>query len=129
MQHISEAQLNQYQQSLLNSFDKLRHEMTDILMRSNHTSHNLAANKLEKLASDDLLDMAIKIEIPSISHKISAMRSIDAALNNIAIGLYGLCADCEDEIDIQRLNNEPTTQRCLTCEKLYQKQKYNDYKL
>ncbi|MFT6985416.1 MAG: DnaK suppressor protein [Psychromonas sp.] len=129
MQHISETQLNQYQLLLLNSLETLRHSMTDILMRSNHTCHNLSAQQLQKISTDDLIELALKIEIPSITHKISTMKSIDAALNNIQIDMYGLCSDCEEPIEITRLNIDPTTQRCLACENRYKKQKHNEYKL
>lgn len=129
MQHISETQLNQYQRVLLHSLEKLRHSMTEILMHSNHSSHNITAQRLEKLCVDDLLELASKIEIPAITHKISEMKSIDAALNNMQIGMYGLCADCEEQIETARLDLDPTTQRCLACQKIYEKQKYNNYKL
>ena len=83
----------------------------------------------QKLSVDDLLELAVKMETPSITHKISALKSIDAALNNIQIGLYGLCADCEEQIELERLNNAPTNQRCLACQNIYEKQKHNEYKL
>lgn len=126
---MQEIQLNQYQRVLLTSLENLRRSMTEILMHSNHSSHNITAQRLEKLSVDDLLELASKIEIPSITHKISEMKSIDAALNNIQIGMYGLCADCEEEIETARLDVDPTTQRCLTCQNRYKKQKYNNYKL
>jgi len=129
MQHISETQLSQYQQLLLNSLEKLRHSMNDILIRSNHTGQNIAAEQLDKLSVDDFLEQARGIENVSITHKISAIKSIDAALNNMQIGMYGLCADCEEAIEIQRLNIDPATQRCSACQNRYEKQKYNDYKL
>lgn len=129
MQHISETQLSQYQQLLLNSLEKLRHSMSDILVRSNHAGQNIATEQLEQLSADDFLELAGKIDNVSITHKISAIKSIDAALNNMQIGMYGLCADCEEAIEIQRLNIDPATQRCLTCQSRYEKQKYNGYKL
>ena len=129
MPHISETQLKQFQTVLLDSLEKLRQDMADILMRSTHTGHNSAAKQLQKISSDELPDLAIKFEIPCISHKIIAMKSIDAALNNMQIGMYGLCADCEEEIAIEQLNIDATSQRCLDCDNKYQKQKYNNYKL
>jgi len=129
MQHISETQLNQYQQALLHSLDKLRHSMAEILIHSSNAGHNLTAQQLQTLSVDDLLELALKVENPSITHQISEMKNIDAALNNMQIGMYGLCADCEEEIETARLNLDPTTQRCLACQKIYEKQKYNNYKL
>ncbi len=129
MQHISETQLKSFQVQLSESLEKLRLGMTEILMRSSHASHKLAAKQLQKFASDELLELALKINIPSIAHKIEKMESIDAALHNIEMDMYGLCSDCENEIRIERLKIDPTIQRCLSCQEKYDKQRNNSFKL
>ena len=129
MQEIDEFQLNIYQQKLISSLGKLRLDITEILVRSNHSSHLLVAKLIEKMSNDELVELSNKINIPSISHKISEIGEIDAALNNIQIGLYGLCSDCEEAISAEQLNAQPTTQRCIKCDVKYKKQKYNHLKL
>ena len=43
------------------------------------------------------------------------IRDIDAALERMAVGEYGLCESCGNEIGIGRLRALPTTQLCIEC--------------
>jgi DnaK suppressor protein len=129
MQEIDELTLNKYQQKLLTSLGKLRLDITKILLRSNHSSHLLIAKQVEKMSNDELIELTDKLNLPSIEHKIIEISEIDAALNNIQIGLYGICSDCEKLISAEQLNAQPTTQRCIHCDIKYKKQKYNHFKL
>lgn len=129
MSAISEIQLAQFKIKLLDSVILLRADIYDILQNSTHSSHHLVATQLQKLCNDQLLDLLLKIELPLISHKTDKIKNIDAALNNIDIAMFGLCSDCEEPIEIERLNENPTIQRCLSCENGYNKQKQNHYKL
>jgi DnaK suppressor protein len=43
------------------------------------------------------------------------IRDIDAALERMAVGEYGLCENCGNEIGIGRLRALPTTQLCIEC--------------
>lgn len=52
----------------------------------------------------------------------AALRDIDAALQRIADGTYGLCVDCGAEIPAARLHAAPTTLRCLACQQRYERQ-------
>jgi len=129
MQQIDEFQLNIYKQKLICSLGKLRLDITEILLRSNHSSHLLLAKQIEKMSCDELIEVIDKLNLPSISQKINEISEIDAALNNIQIGLYGFCSDCEEVISAEQLNAQPTTQRCIRCDSKYKKQKYNYLKL
>lgn len=42
--------------------------------------------------------------------------AIDAALERLRVGTYGLCETCQGEIPIDRLRAIPTARRCLTCQ-------------
>ncbi|WP_341503578.1 hypothetical protein [Gallaecimonas sp. GXIMD4217] len=41
---------------------------------------------------------------------------VEAALCQLDLGLFGLCADCESEIPPRLLDSDPTTQRCNDCQ-------------
>ena len=43
------------------------------------------------------------------------LRQIDAALQRIDDGVYGLCVDCDEPIREQRLEVDPTALRCIDC--------------
>ncbi|ABM03748.1 dnaK suppressor [Psychromonas ingrahamii 37] len=129
MTHINDEQLKNFQAQLLSSLEKLRNDVSDILLSSSHAGHKLAAKQLQKLSNDQLVELTSKLDVSSLAHKTNEIKSIDASLNDIELGLYGFCSDCEAEISIDKLQENVTTKRCDICEKKYQKQKYNQFKL
>ncbi len=42
------------------------------------------------------------------------LRRIDAALDRIDEGTYGHCEDCDEEIGMKRLENQPWAELCIT---------------
>ena len=42
------------------------------------------------------------------------LRKIDAALDRIEEGTYGHCEDCDEEIGMKRLENQPWAELCIT---------------
>jgi DnaK suppressor protein len=44
------------------------------------------------------------------------LRNIEAALERIDNGDYGLCRDCEEPINPKRLEFDPTALRCIDCQ-------------
>lgn len=42
------------------------------------------------------------------------LRRIDLALEKISDGTYGHCEDCEEEIGLKRLENQPWAELCIT---------------
>ncbi len=41
------------------------------------------------------------------------LRKIDAALDRCSEGTYGQCEDCEEEIGLKRLENQPWAELCI----------------
>ncbi|MCW8858844.1 MAG: TraR/DksA C4-type zinc finger protein [Deltaproteobacteria bacterium] len=45
----------------------------------------------------------------------SRVRDVDAALDRIDQGVYGLCARCEEEISPRRMEVRPFSRYCIDC--------------
>lgn len=43
------------------------------------------------------------------------LQDVDAALEEMAAGKYGICANCGQEIDIERLQAYPEARTCISC--------------
>lgn len=43
------------------------------------------------------------------------LEKVQAAISQIKLGIYGVCADCEAQIEAERLACDPATQRCKVC--------------
>lgn len=61
---------------------------------------------------DSERDLAIALD----EREAEAMNAIDAALQRIASGDYGLCTDCGIQIPTARLHANPTALRCVNCQ-------------
>ena len=46
----------------------------------------------------------------------NALHAVEAALERLTAGSYGLCAGCHQPIPIARLEFLPTAERCVACE-------------
>lgn len=50
------------------------------------------------------------------------LKKIDAALDRIEAGTFGICEDCGEEIDIKRLEARPVTTMCINCKTLQEEE-------
>ena|SRR5579871_2590214 len=45
------------------------------------------------------------------------LREVRAALNRMDLGLFGICLDCQEEINLKRLAAVPSAPLCIVCRK------------
>lgn len=103
---------------------KLEH-FKEVLLK--HRQHILNVGLLNK--SDDLHvaeeDLSDETDLASslIQQQLNCairdreyvkLRKIDMALEKIAEGTYGHCEECEEEIGMKRLENQPWAELCIT---------------
>ncbi len=65
------------------------------------------ADEMEMYESNLAVDETMKAEL----------EKIDAALERLENGTYGICSNCQKEIPLERLRIYPQAQRCLDCKK------------
>jgi RNA polymerase-binding transcription factor DksA len=70
-------------------------------------SHDWAEQAIER-ENDEVIDV-IGTEAQA------TINDIDAALSRIAQGSYGICSDCGENIDADRLGIIPEAIRCINC--------------
>ncbi|MGX9462857.1 TraR/DksA C4-type zinc finger protein [Shewanella sp. A14] len=57
------------------------------------------------------------------------LMKLDAAYCQLELGLYGLCSDCEMDIEPMRLIADPTEQRCKLCEQKFLREHRHELRL
>lgn len=129
MSNISAIQLAKFKKKLSVSVDLLRADIIKELQNSEHNRHHLVDGQIQNMCNDQLLARLSSLDQPILSALAKKIEKIDATLSNMSIGMFGYCSDCEEPIEDERLNQDPTTQRCLPCESRYNKQKCNHFKL
>lgn len=52
---------------------------------------------------------------------IAEVSLIEAALERLCNGCYGICIDCDNRIPLRRLRAQPTASRCLRCQMQFER--------
>ena len=129
MQTITKEQQQQLQQHIMSEFALLKEKVKTRLSISSKQHLNDLVDKVDEMNADRLISSLSNCQSHSLNEYKNQIKSIDAALQGMELGLYGLCSDCEIELNIDELLACPTKQRCTSCEEKYQQQKVKGYKL
>ena len=108
---MEEEQLAQIRASLL--------QMREELLAESERAY-VASQSLGKDGVPDIGDMSANSYNQEILMNLSEtqrnrVRDIDAALERMDQGVYGLCARCEEEIPPRRLEVRPFSRYCVDC--------------
>ncbi|MHC4215644.1 MAG: TraR/DksA family transcriptional regulator [Planctomycetota bacterium] len=96
---------------------RLMKELEDLQKGENCNLNGLNGSK-EILP--DLVDRASSFIDRSMSQSMCdrqnlRIRKIEQALEDLAIGDYGICQRCGEDIDVKRLRANPVARHCITC--------------
>jgi len=66
--------------------------------------------------SDDAAERACARAADILRHLSAEIRDVEAALERVRVGQYGLCVDCGRPISASRLRAVRTARRCMRCQ-------------
>ena len=104
-----------------NQLEKIKSELLARKLALDIELDRLSKEPVSDNQSQDDGDQAVSSTLETLRNSIQnteyeELVMIDAALQSIADGRYGICQDCEQEISEKRLKYYPNAQRCLTCQ-------------
>ena len=114
---LRKAQLSKLAATLDQRRGSLLEEVRDALEKSENQQYvelidRAPADIGDQSSGDTLADMNLAI----IDRHVQEIRSIEAARARMKDAEYGICIDCGDDIDFDRLGAMPTARRCLVCQ-------------
>ena len=110
----------------LNRFKKLLEDRKrEVLRDARRTLSEEAAVDTDDLP--DEIDLASSEDHQSMVFRLRdrekfLLEKIDRALDRIKAGSYGICEQCDDPIQVQRLEARPVTTLCLKCKEEQKKE-------
>lgn len=110
LQGVMEAELAQL-------VDETQDEM-DIELKENYIDID---GNVADTGDDAVADTIIDIDNAIIGLHLQKASDLNAALDRIQTGVYGICIDCGDDIGFERLSAYPTAKRCIKCQSLHEK--------
>jgi DnaK suppressor protein len=57
-----------------------------------------------------------ELAISNLERESGRLRDVQAALRRIDAGMFGICLDCEEDINLKRLAAVPWTRFCIACQ-------------
>lgn len=120
---VASEQYDELRRALLERKDALAQEVED------GTRRRLEEDRFRNMAGEvgDAGDASTATEQADlrnsqIERDVAELRAIDAALNRMEEGSYGMCTRCGGEIGAARLGANPAAERCIACQTAYEKQ-------
>lgn len=92
------------------------------LEESEHQSYSEVIGEVRDSGDDSNAELLTYGERMESSRHSDALTDVDAALERLRDGSFGVCPDCGGEISIERLRAYPTALRCIDCQTRFEKQ-------
>jgi DnaK suppressor protein len=75
-------------------------------------------DELDRIQHAAVREMAID----NLARESSRLRDVDAALRRIDTGSFGICLDCEQDINLKRLRAVPWARYCIACQEVAERE-------
>lgn len=117
---LSAAQVQGFKKKLNDRFFELREEIRLELLKSDDQHYIDLAGQVNDRGEKSVASLLVDLDLASLDRHVEEIRDIDAALSRVSSGSYGICIDCEDSIEVDRLNAHITAKRCRPCQVRYE---------
>ena len=122
MPALTSSQLNQLVTKLNADYQALRREVREELENSGNQHRIELLNQEPGDSGDESLANALAdFNLTILDRHIDGIRDIEAALQRIKNGEYGVCIDCGEDVAFPRLMAYPTAKRCIVCQEQREK--------
>jgi DnaK suppressor protein len=122
MPALTPSQIDQLVTKMNADYQALRREVREELENSGNQHRIDLLNQEPGDSGDESLANALAdFNLSILDRHIDAMRDIEAALQRVRDGVYGVCIDCGDDVGFSRLQAYPTAKRCIVCQEQREK--------
>ena len=119
---LTHTQLEQLTRKLKEDYQARLREVREELENSGNQHRIDLLNREPGDAGDESMANALAdFNLAILDRHIDGMRDIEAALQRIRNGEYGVCIDCGEDVTFPRLMAYPTAKRCIVCQEQREK--------
>ena len=121
MAGLTQGQISGLQRHLQERHVQLRAEIRQELLAADDAGYADLAGRVHDSGEESVADLLVDLGIARIDRQVNEIRQIEAALRRVDLGIYGVCRDCDGEIGYERLQSQPVAERCVTCQKQFER--------
>jgi len=121
MKHLKHSQIAHLDRALDSRARELRQEIRDLLLQSDQEHHRDLAGMVGDAGDESVANMLADLDAAFIDRHVRELGVVENARRRLAAGTYGMCVQCGQGIDFERLAAYPTAMRCIRCEAAHEK--------
>jgi len=121
MASLTQGKITELQRRLQARRSELRAEIREELLAADDMRYTDLAGRVHDSGDESVADLLADMDVARIDRQITEIRSIEAALRRIDMGLYGVCRECDGDIDYKRLQSQPAADRCVACQEQHER--------
>lgn len=112
------SEVTSFKTELISLLEQLRSEIVEEVEQSaDFQQENMTVHDSSEEA-DAEVNFMLKVE--SLSRHSEEISECLAALERINQGTFGICTDCDEEVELSRLKACPTAARCIRCQSTHE---------
>jgi RNA polymerase-binding protein DksA len=117
MTALTSSQTSQLAEKLRQDYRALLSEVREELENSGDQHRiDLLNSEPGDTGDESLANALADFNMERLNRHIQGLRDIEAALQRVKEGVYGVCIDCGDDVGFPRLQAYPTAKRCIVCQ-------------
>jgi RNA polymerase-binding protein DksA len=117
MAALNPSQIAQLAKKLNAQYQTLLEEVREELENSGDQHRiDLLNSEPGDIGDESLATALADFNTELMNRHIQEMQDIEAALQRIKSGEYGVCIECGDDVGLTRLQAYPTAKRCIVCQ-------------
>ena len=109
------------EQALKHRREELLKEVQEVAGRDEDEPFRKLAGEVADSGDESVATTLIDTDHAAVGRDLAEVRAIDRSLERIAAGSYGRCVECGDQIPHERLQVNPTAERCFPCQDHFEK--------
>ena len=119
MTELSSEQLSELRKTLEQREQALR----DDIRREMNLKEDYAqvASEAPDPGDASFADLSVDLGNAAVSRDLTELRAVQNAYTRMESGSYGECLECGYDIPFERLQVQPTAERCAPCQDMYEK--------
>lgn len=114
------GEFSHFEHKLRERWDQLREETRETLLRAQSEGYADIAGRVSDLEDQSLADLLVDLNLAEVTRDVEEIRDVERALRRLALGTYGTCVSCGQPIERERLEVNPTANRCAACQRAYE---------
>lgn len=121
MTNLNKQQIDELQRKMEEDLARLVNETREEMSPEQKANYVDIASNVPDTGDESVADTLIDTDNAIIGLHLQQARDLDAALERIHTGVYGICIECGGETGFDRLSVYPTAKRCIECQSQHEK--------